>query len=153
MTQKKGAAPRSQRLEDLQKKWYRLLELDGFIDIEKLPDSSGRLRLPVEALDSNGAVQQPLEPMRTSFPSPLTSKEEELASREDFLDICVGTIKSGSFRLTTNQVSTIWHLYIEGRTMRSIGQAVGVSKDTVCRIVRRLKDYTILLSSNGQADE
>lgn len=169
-----GMCTLSERLKELQAKWYQILLEDGFEDIEDWEIGGFEVLsngIQVSALEGGRPLkawsgismkiidylpiesvltQPPLKEIQSIGPIPIISQEKELLNREDFDDICAGITHHGNHSLTKIQVRGIWEMYVEhGYSDRRIGKELGINDTLVWRIRQHLTKWAEIMSEGN----
>jgi hypothetical protein len=139
-------ARQSDELRRQQAEWYRILEKNGFEDIEDHSHEDKPLKRWSGIPAASGIIdaithQEAGSPIQSSFPEKRFVKEERLLNHPEFEQICVSICSHGNHKLNSVNVRQIWELYLEGATNRGIAKTVSINHVTVYRCIANLTKW------------
>lgn len=139
--------------EELQKKWYGILEKEGF-DEQENTDYSDR---PLKRWSGISSVyveqfQPPGQKLISSFPESLYREEERFKNHKQFKALCIRICEHGNSKLTPKKVAMIWDDYCDGKTTRECEILYQVSDTTVFRVIHRVTEWMNLMDTSLQND-
>lgn len=154
------------QLAELQSKWYKILQDNGFDDIED-HESKNNEYLKVwsgisHLIQKDGeiidlldlcVVQSPLMEIKTSFPDPLLTNEESLLHHPKFDLVCENICSHGRHKLIPIQIKEILILHIEGKTERSIGQTLNINDTLVHRTIKALQEWSKVMPNPDEIED
>jgi len=133
----------------LKSKWDLKLKKNNFEDAEKnklLKKWTGieiHYERPTSLIDI-ACTQEPLEPIKSTWPEPNFSVEETLLNNPDLEDICESLCGHGNHLATSQQMVAIWKAHCEGDSLRTIEKKFKIHNVTVYRIIKKLREVSKL---------
>lgn len=130
---------------NIQKQWYK--KLKGFEDIE---DSKFRLLKKWTGVSDliDHQIQEEESTLKTNWPAPNFTKEEELLNYPDLEIICERLFKHKNNVIKSETMVKIWRVHCEGLSLRDIGISFNLHNVTVFRAIRKLKELMKIMDLN-----